>query len=571
MKSKLLLSLSILLPLFCVSQITFTDQTSLLVNETVTSGVSLGVCDMNGDGLDDIIRLDNASSLEIEYQQFDGSFTRLNYGSTSGSKWGMAIADIDENGFNDIIAGGAYNGIRVLTANSTGTNYTFSTLGGPSIFVQNVNFIDIDNDGNLDFFSCHDEGISSPYENDGNGALTYNLSLINTASTVPSDNSGNYGTIWTDYDNDGDLDLYISKCRLGVTDPNDGRRLNLLFQNDGNGNYTDVAPASGLQPKGQSWAAAFEDIDNDGDLDCVLINHDITTMIYKNDGDGTFTDITSSSGIATELSGMGSGGIQVIMEDFNNDTYVDIFITNRFGTHYMFENDRDNTFTDRNVGIPTTPDGIQSAAVGDLNDDGFLDIIAGFANGFNGPSSDEDMLLLNSGNSNNWSKINLVGTVSNINGIGARVEIDGTWGTQIREVRSGESYGTMNTLISHFGLGSATEITRVVVKWPSGIEDVILNPNINEQITIVEGETLSTTENEVNNFKLYPNPVNDILTIENVLSNNQKAVLIDINGRKIMNIDLNVSPKQVSLKSLQSGIYFLTIEGTSKTFRVLKN
>lgn len=553
------------------SQITFSDQTNLLVNGSVTSGVCLAVADMNNDGLDDIVRLNDADNLEIEYQQNDGSFTRFNYGNLSGSKWGLAIADIDENGYNDIICGGAYNGINVLTANGTGTNYSNSILGGPNIFVQSVNFADIDNDGQIDFFACHDDGISSPYENNGSGTLSYNLSLISTPSTVPSDNSGNYGSIWTDYDNDGDLDLYISKCRLGVTDPNDGRRLNLLFQNDGFGNYTEVASAANLQPKGQSWAAGFEDLDNDGDLDCVIINHDITSNIYLNDGDGTFTDITSSSGVSTELAAMGSNGIQVILEDFNNDTYVDIFLTSRGNTHYMFENDGDNTFTERNTGIPATPDYIQSAATGDLNNDGYIDLIAGFANGYNSPSSnDEDMLLLNSGIGNNWSKVRLTGTTSNRSAIGARIEIDGAWGTQIREVRSGESYGTMNSLIKHFGLGSATEITRIVVKWPSGIEDVILNPNINDQIDIIEGETLSAANNSLETFKVYPNPVSDVLRIQ--LKNNEAdaAIIRDINGKELLQTTLTNELNTVNVKEFSAGVYFITLLNKSTSVKTIK-
>jgi len=560
MKRNLLLLILLIIPISLLSQVTFTNSNSSLNNSNVNSGVAIGVGDMNGDGLDDIVRLDNSSSLEIEYQNASGNFTRLDYGSIGGSAWGICIADVDENGYNDIIAGGAYNGIKLLLANSDGSNYSSSTLSNPSIFVQNINFADIDNNGTTDVFICHDDGVSSPYSNNGSGSMTYDLNLINTASTEPSDNSGNYGSIWTDYDNDGDLDLYISKCRLGVSDPDDGRRLNLMFQNDGSGNFTEVAPACGLQPKAQSWAAAFEDIDNDGDMDCVLINHDITSMIFENTGSGSFTDITASSGISTQLSGLGNDGIQVIMEDFNNDTYVDIFITSKSSDFYLFTNDGDNTFTEETTPFPGN-DNIQSAAVGDLNNDGFVDVIAGYANGFNGPSSTDDRLYLNDGNSNNWSKVKLNGVASNINGIGARVEIDGTWGTQIREVRSGESYGTVNSMISHFGLASATAITKITVKWPSGTEDIVLNPNINEQIEIAEGETLNISQFEIGEFKVSPNPVTSELVISgSKIANLQSIELYDITGKKV---DL-VQPENfetqrfvIKVSHLNSGLYLL--------------
>lgn len=565
---KLLFTLVILIPTLIYSQVTFTNSNSLLVNSSLTSGVAIGVSDMNGDGLDDIVRLHDASSLQIEYQTAGGgNFTQYNYGSTGSSHWGLAIADVDENGFNDVVIGGYNNGVRVLKASNNGSTYSSTTLSG-TIFLQNINFVDIDNNGTIDIFACHDNGTSIAYNNDGSGNYTAdNAGLINAISTVPSDNSGNYGSIWTDYDNDGDQDLYISKCRLGVNNVNDGRRINLLFQNDGNGNYTDVGVAAGLVPYGQSWSANFEDIDNDGDLDCVLVNHDINSIIYENNGNGTFTDITAASGISAILSAMGSGGIQIIMEDFDNDTFVDIFITARSGSHHMFKNNGNKTFTEMPspFTLPSGPSRIQSAAVGDLNNDGFIDVVAGFANGYNGPSNDPDVLYFNNGNSNNWSEIRLRGNTSNINGIGARIELYGAWGKQIREVRSGESYGTMNSLLTHFGLGTATSITKIKVLWPSGEEDEILNPSINTSIEIIEGSTLTTDEFNSTNLTIYPNPTSNYVMVNS--PNNTAYVtfeVYDITGKVVIAQQALNTSKQIDLKSLTSGIYFIHLEVDDK-------
>ncbi len=564
-------------PFLATAQISFSSGNSALVNASLSSGVAIGVTDMNGDGLDDIIRLDNASSLEIEYQNTNGNFTRLNYGSTGTSKWGMAIADIDKNGYNDILIGGNYNGLKIYSANSTGTDYT-STLLTNNIFVQNLNFADIDNNGTIDVFACHDVGLSKAFSNDGSGAMTENNGLINAVSTVPSDNSGNYGSIWIDYDNDDDLDLYISKCRLGVTNANDGRRVNLLFENDGNNNFTEVAVARGLVPYGQSWASSFEDIDNDGDLDCVILNHDITSMILENDGTGNFTDITASSGIATSLNNLGDGGIQVIMEDFDNDTFIDIFVTTRNGIHKLYKNDGDKTFTELSnpFPLPFGTSRIQSAAIGDLNNDGFVDVMAGFASGYNGPSSSRrDRLYFNNGNAtNNWTEILLEGTTSNINGIGARIEIYGAWGKQIREVRSGESYGIMNSLKTHFGLGTATTITKIVVKWPSGNVDELLAPTINQSLTISEGSTLSTTNpSTISKLRIYPNPTSNFITVEtNNRNSNVVYSLYDISGKLLhANKTLNVN-NQIPLQSLATGIYMLQLhmDGETSMRKIIK-
>ena len=570
---KILFFISLILPCALMSQVTFTNSNPTLDNSLLTSGCAIGVSDMNGDGLDDIIRLSNARNLEVEYQTLAGTFTRLDFGSLTGpnSEWGIAIADVDENGYNDIIVGGSYNYLKLLTANTDGTNYTESILSDPQIFLQNANFADIDNNGTIDFFGCNDVGVSSAYSNNGSGNFTYdNSNLINAISTVPSDNSGNYGSIWTDYDNDGDLDLYISKCRLGVGDPNDGRRINQLFQNDGNGNYTDVGVASGLVPYAQSWSGNFEDIDNDGDLDCILINHDVSSIIYENNGNGTFSDITASTGITSQLNDLGSGGIQVIMEDFDNDTFIDLFITSRYTSnkHIMFKNNGNKTFTEMPTPFPTGSLSIQSAAIGDLNNDGFIDVMSGFATGYNNYSSNPDILFLNDGNSNNWSEIILQGVASNINGIGARIEIYGAWGKQIREVRSGESYGIMNSLMSHFGLGSDSVITKIVVIWPSGTVDEVLNPNSNETHLIIEGShPLNTDSFITKNISIYPNPTRNYVTIETKSNANTTFEIYNLNGQLIKQSEfLSDITKHVDLSNFSSGIYFIHIDCNNEKY-----
>ena len=250
----LLFCLIILTHSVVFSQISFSNATHQLVNSSLRSGVAIGVCDMNNDGLDDVIRLHTASDLQFEYQQYDGSFEMLNYGDLGNNgEWGMAVADVDENGYCDVIAGGNHNDLKLVSASNDGSSYSSTILDDPQIFLQNINFADIDNDGAIDIFACHDVGLSAPFKNDGSGNFTHDLSLINPVSTIPSDNSGNYGSIWTDYDQDGDLDLYISKCRQGVSDPMDGRRVNLMFENDGSNNFIDVAESIGLRPLAQSW------------------------------------------------------------------------------------------------------------------------------------------------------------------------------------------------------------------------------------------------------------------------------------------------------------------------------
>jgi hypothetical protein len=466
--------------------IPFSNGNSGLTTTNFHSGVPMGIADMNGDWLDDIVRLENRRDLYINYQQSLGGFAETNHGQIgSGSHWSMCIADVDENGYNDIMAGGAYNDLHLYRANGTGTAFTSGTLPSPNIFLQGSNFADINNDGHIDIFACHDDAESNKYKGDGTGTFVYSPGLINTTTSPSSDNSGNYGSIWTDYDHDGDLDMYLSKCRQGVSNMGDPRRINMLFQNDGRGNYTEVSYQAGLKDSSQSWLSDFGDIDNDGDMDVIIINHDLDSKLMRNNGDGTFTNVTAAAGLAGAID---FTGIQAFFRDFNNDGWLDLLVTG--SSHKMFVNNGNMTFTEDDNGFVYGTKFMESCAIGDVNHDGFLDVYGGYASIYNSPTNTDDRIWINDGASGlNYFVVNPVGTVSNINGIGAWVEIYGPWGVMVREVRSGEGYGVMNSFSQHFGIGSATGIDSCYVFWPSGIVDRVVNPSPNSFLVIVEGQS----------------------------------------------------------------------------------
>ncbi|MDX1407809.1 MAG: CRTAC1 family protein, partial [Saprospiraceae bacterium] len=234
------------------------------------------------------------------------------------------------------------------------------------------------------------------------------------------------------------------------------------------------------------WASDFADLDNDGDLDCFIINHDMLSALYENVANDTFVNVTPVSGMTFDLAGL--LGIQVIMDDFDNDGLIDILFTSTGDEHLLFQNLGNLTFQNIvTTAFPAGSPGMQSAAVGDVNRDGFLDILGGFANGFNSWSSTENILFINEGNSHHFLSVRLVGDSSHINGIGARIEVHGGFGQQIREIRSGESYGIMNSLNAHFGLGTHTSIDSLVVRWPSGTVDVWSNLAADQFLTVLEG------------------------------------------------------------------------------------
>jgi PKD repeat protein len=252
-------------------------------------------------------------------------------------------------------------------------------------------------------------------------------------------------------------DLFIAKCRGG----SGTAKFNELHRNNGNGTFTNVSVQANLYDPVQTWSSAWNDYDNDGWMDVVVgasSNADGMHKFMHNNGDGTFTDITAGSGLDNFM----DMSIEYVTYDFNNDGFTDV-LTDGF----ILYNNGDKTFSSQSYPIQVGP-------VGDLNNDGFMDVHSG------------NYTYINAGNTNNWLKVTLEGTNSNLNGIGARVEVYGSWGKQIRDVRSGVGFRYMGTLNTHFGIGAATEIDSLVVKWPSGNVDVICNPEKNVAIHVIE-------------------------------------------------------------------------------------
>ena len=512
--------------------------------------------DLNGDFLDDIVSV-GSTNINVHYQLAEGGFNNTNISTTAADNlpsWSLAVGDFDKNGFNDLLYGGG-SGVTFMQANETGTAYT-ELSDSEYVFSQRSNFVDINNDGNLDAFICHDVEANVYYINDGSGNL--NFYQGESAGVVPNGlgltpGGGNYGTVWIDFDNDRDMDLFIAKCRGGSTTIS----TNELWRNDGNGVFVNVADSnnwyddnyptvghnnsSNLGDNVQTWSSAWADFDNDGDMD-VYVGASSTSngnsKLMRNNGDGTFTDVTAGSGVLDAQL-----GIENAPADFDNDGFVDILSNGD-----ILFNDGDFTFTNYSDNMPP------SGAIGDANNDGFLDV---FSN---------NNIYLNNTNSNNWIKLNTIGTESNSNGIGARVELTTAAGTQIRDIRSGEGFRYMSSLNTHFGLGAEAAVTNIIVYWPSGIIDVISNPSINTTHEIIEGSTLSVTDEALVDTSVYPNPVEDKLNIKTSADITDKiATIFDINGKRVINLKLKSNTINVS--QLQRGIYFLRLESNGKSIK----
>ena len=513
---------------FELIQVPFVAPPISFTSTTITSTSTICcVADMNGDFLDDIVTV-GTNVMTILTQQSAGGFVSSTISLpnlTTTPSWSICAGDYDKNGFNDLVFGGGSR-LTIIKANATGTNYTEVSYP-QNIFTQRTNFIDINNDGHLDLWACHDVAQSHAYRNNGLGVLNFDISLMPTLAV-----GGNYQSMWTDYDNDGDMDMYLAKCRGGapVGDP---QRINLLYKNNGNGTFTESGAIAGVNDGSQSWSTAIEDFDNDGDMDFLLSNISDTNKFYRNNGDGTFTDIYPTTGIEAQV---GSWELQAV--DFNNDGWVDFLWQNG---KEIYLNNGDLTFTGFDLSF-------SEGGIGDLNNDGFLDVQFGNKVYYNVP------------NANNWIKVNLQGVASNKNGIGARVEIYGAWGKQIREIRSGSGFSHQSTLNAHFGIGTQTLITQLIIHWPSGTVDVINNPTINQAITVIEGSSpLSIANTNLNKIIVYPNPTSNILTISNADKMDIKNIEIYSSQGKLIK-SLQLIENSISVEDLSQGLYILTIQ-----------
>jgi hypothetical protein len=434
----------------------------------------------------------------------EGTFTDVAAaaGVAAAPFWGSGVTFVDYDNDGDLDLYVLSWGTNVLYQNNgdgTFANVTAAAgVGGDFQHWQSAAWGDYDNDGFLDVYVTNHRFCqiypTSPdrfYHNNGDGTFTEVTSLLNNAG--PQTQGFGFAPGWLDYDNDGDPDLYLVADDLKHEE---NHYPNVLWRNDGPDGqggwlFTDVSAESSTDLSINGMGLAIGDYNNDGNLDMGMSNT-WSNMLLHNNGDGTFQNVTREAGVARGVVGTAPSitwGIGFF--DFNNDVYQDLYIVAGYLKGFMlaepnalFLNNGDGTFTDVSAESGADDSGRgRTAAFADYDGDGFVDIfVANFG---------EPPLLYHNdgpgqGNGHHWIEVELEGTVSNRNGVGAKVRVSAGGLTQLRQVQCGDSLGAGSDMAVHFGLGEATQVEQIEVVWPSGRVQVLTEVPLDRRITITE-------------------------------------------------------------------------------------
>ena len=415
--------------------------------------------------------------------------------------WAASAADFDNDGDDDLfVSRDAWEGEapNSLYRNDLGKFYDIAEQAGMADSIDSFTaaWLDFDLDGYLDLYIAN--GISGSGRENSLLHNQKNGTFLNVAAEVGvADSNKTIGTAAGDFDNDGLVDLYS----VNIGD------LNRLYRNIGDGAFTDVAEAAGvLFPVEGSYVAFFFDLDNDGQLDLFVstmsafpdvLNSLVTgeaiepnrPFLYRNMGDGTFTDIAVPAGLARSF-----GSMAATAGDIDNDGFVDIYLANggpqlsRLEPNVLFRNMGDGTFADVTATSGTGSLGKgHGSTFADFDQDGDLDLYAGLGGHYDADVW-PNILYRNDGPTHHYIEVELIGTRANRNGLGARVTAHAA-GRQISAVRqSGFGFGTSNGPALHLGLGSATRVDSLHVQWPGGTLQRFFDLPINCSIRIVESD-----------------------------------------------------------------------------------
>lgn len=526
-------------------------------------GHAVGWGDIDNDG-DPDLGMSNQEGDGFWFYRNDGTvFTNITasagLGGLSANK--TIICELTGDDYNDLLIRTRTGTQKLFKSNGDGTFEDISSVSSvASSAIYNI--ADFNNDGLIDLLSVAGSNYSILYNN---GDATFSSPEI--IAPLPDF----MGVAVFDYNNDGLIDIY------GTTY---GENPNQLLKNNGDGTFTDQTVEAGLVYTDRAHGIDVGDYNNDGFVDVYLGSYSNSgggCKLFKNNGDSTFTDVTSS----TNTTGHNDTRTTVFI-DYNNDGWLDIFSSHH--DFYVYSNSMQKSLLSVDFEETANELGIAGEFVGDYFGQAWADYnLDGFIDFFAAGHVDKYRLFKNTDCPGNAISIKLKGVDSNPNGLGARIEY--TVGSYVynRFMLPNGGQHDFSELKLLLGIGEATYVDNIKIYWPSGIVQSIGNTLAGENLLIVEDESANETNEHKSNtsyVKMGPNPTKDLLNFRfnakntteiNISLNNLKGQTLETfyEGR----IEKGIFSQTLNLNHLNSGIYLLKItrNSYSEFYKIIKN
>lgn len=480
----ILLALTLTTTLSLSSQISFTDKTNFagFGGSHLNNGLALG--DYDGDGREDLYvsalnggpnrlyrNLGNFLFEEVSAQ------AGVNYAGTSKvSSW----ADIDNDGDADLYVGNRDEADLLYINQGDGSFVEEGAIRGIyNLFAtSSVLFSDINRDGWLDLYLGNVNNPNKLYINNGGGYFT-----DHTQASGAGDQAVAMGSVFFDYDLDGDDDLYLT---------HDAQVPYILFENMGDMTFTNESANANVNYAGFGMGADVGDYNLDGYMDIYITNL-YDNVLYQNMGDGTFENVAEVYEVNNP--GMGWG---TVWGDFDNDRLPDIYVVNDYYfspyENVLYRN-TGTGFEIASEGDPCeSPYGGYATVATDLNDDGRLDLLVA-----NSGAPGVQLFQNTTNNSTHYISFHLEGVESNRDALGAKIEVHTAAGIQYDQVIGNSGWAADNGRWIHFGLADQQVADKVIIRWPSGVVQQIDGLQADQKYRIREGDGVISDVKEINN------------------------------------------------------------------------
>ena len=486
---KLILAFTLLSISNSISQVTFQDVAVSLGITHPFQGADGGIsfCDFNKDGNDDISFNASNGGPVFLFRNDLSNFTNVQPSSGISDTLRSTLTiwvDYDNDGDRDLFVGRyfAYNLLYRNNGNFNFTNVTAAAgLSLDSMTTSAACWGDYDNDGWLDLYVTNYSEYQPNYlyKNNGDGTFADVSIQANVQDTINGTSffKTPLAVAFLDFNNDGYCDIFTA---------NDHQTGNSLFKNLGDGTFEDISESSGTGTKGSFMGVAVGDYDNNGFLDIYVSNDPTGNHLLKNNGDETFTDVTSQLGVAVNQVCWGTNFF-----DYDNDGDMDLYVSVSVGSpnynNVLFENQGNGSFNQvTGIGFDENYESYGNA-IGDFDNNGYCDVAVFNTNG-------NMNLYKSSGGNNNWVKIILNGLTSNIDGVGSRIEYYIAGQKHIRYNHCGISFASQSSSSQILGIGNTSSIDSIFIYWTSSLVDKFYNVASNQTLQIVEGETILPVE-----------------------------------------------------------------------------